>query len=485
MPDQFGNPTAEETAAIPVQHRGIMQYGRPPKTKSSSSVNQSLRKADNNSVSNYKKQMADPFSKLNRLLKRAKNRNEIKDEINIEFSNIRFGGGFGYLPNYIANGTADAIKNAGIFEGQDFTVDVEVKQSVDESFRQADEQNVKDNKVYNAAKEAAKALGMAYGTLNGGYSTTDSSDQPEFWGGHDFDKDEPTIPSHPGPTHLPGFGGGDTSWQNDIENTDVQRITETMWLRKHGLSAVDPQIRAIVLELNQYKDMLPKDLTSSFKLDLLKMYDFAKDLYKVIEMNVGVPVLYQNEGQLWSDLKFQKNDGKGTVSSSACSIMSLTMAMYKFGGSLLPYQALEFASNKDRYRKDRSSGVHQDLFRDYAALFGVDFEQIGTIDDKDNNNYGKTDRKSLGSDETYQRLKETLNNGGSVIMRAGTEGKNIFTDYGHYVVIVGVDKNGEFIVNDPNKRNYNGVRDKFTLEKTFRFKDLSEEANNFYLFTKE
>ena len=64
---------------------------------------------------------------------------------------------------------------------------------------------------------------------------------------------------------------------------------------------------------------------------------------------------------------------------------------------------------------------------------------------------------TITSNEADAKLKEAISNGGSAVLLVthgypGNELQGWFTTESHYITIVGIAENGEYIIRDPNYR---------------------------------
>lgn len=117
--------------------------------------------------------------------------------------------------------------------------------------------------------------------------------------------------------------------------------------------------------------------------------------------------------------------------------------------------------------KDNSiTPVELAKYEEYAEGAGTGWKYFTEVPKK----YGLT-VKEVGNDE--QVYKNELKSGRPIIVNVG---KGDFSTIGHYIVLVGVDKQGNFIINDPNSpQNTND---------TWTFERLKPQIKNAWSFSK-
>lgn len=142
--------------------------------------------------------------------------------------------------------------------------------------------------------------------------------------------------------------------------------------------------------------------------------------------------------------------GDGTISSSGCAPTSLAMVLsYLTKKTITPITVVEFTG--DKYYVP-GVGSSWDIFSACANNWGVSCSSIG---------------------KNRQAVIDALESGRPVI---ASMGPGTFTKGGHLIVLRGV-TDGCFLVNDPNRGNYNKYgTDKFSCDTVF------SEAKNFWSF---
>lgn len=143
--------------------------------------------------------------------------------------------------------------------------------------------------------------------------------------------------------------------------------------------------------------------------------------------------------------------GTGTIASSGCAPTSLAMVISGLtGNTVTPKDVVAWTGNQYYVS---GQGSAWSIFAACAKNWGLRCSNMG---------------------KTQKSVIEALEAGKPVIASMGP-GK--FTKGGHIIVIRGVTKDGNFLVNDPNKKNYKKYgTDEFKMSLVF------EEAKNFWCF---
>lgn len=143
--------------------------------------------------------------------------------------------------------------------------------------------------------------------------------------------------------------------------------------------------------------------------------------------------------------------GGGTISSSGCAPTCIAMVMsYLTNETLSPINIVQYTQNKYYVP---GAGSSWSIFGACAGNWGSSCQNLGRS------------RKSV---------LEALENGKPVI---ASMGPGTFTKGGHFIVIRGVTSDGYFLINDPNRKNYNKYgTDRFKTSTVFR------ESKNFWSF---
>lgn len=116
----------------------------------------------------------------------------------------------------------------------------------------------------------------------------------------------------------------------------------------------------------------------------------------------------------------------GSVASHGCGITSLAMVASYLQD--VEYSPADLAKQFGNYNTEK--GSYWILFEDSAKVLGLDLQE-----------------------RTYDTkvVMEALRNGQVVI---ALQGKGLFTDGGHFIVLTGLTEEGKILVNDPNGANY-------------------------------
>lgn len=143
--------------------------------------------------------------------------------------------------------------------------------------------------------------------------------------------------------------------------------------------------------------------------------------------------------------------GTGTIATSGCAPTCIAMAASCIsGGNVTPVDVARVAG--DRYYVP-GSGSSWGIFAGTAPVWGMGCSSLG---------------------KSRESVRQELLAGHPVI---ASMGPGTFTRGGHFIVLRGITGEGKFLVNDPNRKNYEGYgTDEFSMELVFR------EAKNFWSF---
>ena len=147
-----------------------------------------------------------------------------------------------------------------------------------------------------------------------------------------------------------------------------------------------------------------------------------------IRGNLDVPYMSQNDPR-WSGLGF----GDGDIGTSGCSISSAAMALSAITGKTITPEDIRQSimdNNGGNYKAFHvpDVGASHSVFPAIANYYNVKCEELSTSSN------------SIGNE---------LREGNPVIVSVGA-GPNHFTTNGHFIVLTGIDANGNVTVNDPN-----------------------------------
>lgn len=143
--------------------------------------------------------------------------------------------------------------------------------------------------------------------------------------------------------------------------------------------------------------------------------------------------------------------GSGSIASSGCAPTCIAMAASYFSGeTITPADVAKTVGNQYYVP---GTGSSWSIFTGSAAVLGMSCTNLGKSADK---------------------VISEISAGHPVI---ASMGKGTFTKGGHFIVLRGITQNGSFLVNDPNRSNYNLYgTDEFQMKLVF------QEAKNFWSF---
>jgi hypothetical protein len=165
--------------------------------------------------------------------------------------------------------------------------------------------------------------------------------------------------------------------------------------------------------------------------------------YLMHNIGLAIPHYFQND---FRNVKY----GSGTLPSTGCAPTCISMvASYLSGSDVTPADVVRKIGNAYYVP---GSGSSWSIFTGTAALWGMSCSNLGLSLDK---------------------AMAALNAGHPVIasMKPG-----LFTSSGHFIVLRGI-QGDKFLVNDPNKRNY----EKYKTD-LFEIKTVSSQAKNYWSF---
>ena len=149
--------------------------------------------------------------------------------------------------------------------------------------------------------------------------------------------------------------------------------------------------------------------------------DFEIDLSEEAKQD-GIPLLLQWD-ERWGYVQY----GSNMIALTGCGPTCLSMVYIGLTGdaSMHPKKMAKFSEKSGYYTEN---GTSWDLMTEGAEILGLSATE-------------------LPLDEV--KIKEELRNGKPVICSMG---KGDFTTQGHFIVLTGVDKDGNFLLNDPNSK---------------------------------
>ena len=214
-------------------------------------------------------------------------------------------------------------------------------------------------------------------------------------------------------------------------------------ISKENLNSNDPTIISLVEESNEYPkvkkilnniDLYPKDLldlaakkpeTIDFVLDYI--YNDSKTSKKISvkdDYKKGEIPLFLQWDERWGYDKY----GSNFIAIDGCGPTSLAMVAVGLTGNtnINPKVVSDFAYDRGYYVE--GIGSKWSLMTDGVSNFGLKGKEIPL---------------------SKEVIISTLKKGEPII---ATMGPGTFTTQGHYIVLTGVDKDGNIIVNDPDSK---------------------------------
>lgn len=200
-----------------------------------------------------------------------------------------------------------------------------------------------------------------------------------------------------------------------------------------------------------YYELISNNVDMKPEKDEKELSEFVKSLYPTLAGDVPHYLQYDER---WAMLKIMGNN----IKTSGCSITSLAMVVsYFHQKEIFPSDVREWAwaGGTNPYYV-APYGASWQIFPDAAAKYDLTM-------------------KNLGLDITA--VVEELRNGRIVIMSCNP---GLFTSFGHFIVLRGIDENGKILVNDPNDS-----QTKDFYNKAFEPSFMAQQAANFWSFWKE
>ncbi len=226
-----------------------------------------------------------------------------------------------------------------------------------------------------------------------------------------------------------------------------------------GSSASDARktVRAFAhsngLSLRDYPDSLIELLERNPETkDFVLSYPLEKDAIHGIDLSEyedseAVPLFLQ-----WDKRWGYKEYGSDVAGLTACGPVCLSMCAYYLTGdeAMSPDKIIDFAIENNYYVK--GSGSLWTLISEGGEKLGLEVDEL------------PLDKNTI---------VRSLENGNPVIC---VMGKGHFTTTGHFIVLTGVDENGDFTVNDPNSIT--------NSSKSWSYDTISGEIKNLWSVSK-
>ena len=240
------------------------------------------------------------------------------------------------------------------------------------------------------------------------------------------------------------FALANDNTENGITDESVSadaRKTVRAFAHSNGLSVSDyPESLVELLERNPET----KDFVLSYPLEKDAVHCFDLSEYKDSE---AVPLFLQ-----WDKRWGYKQYGSDVAGLTACGPVCLSMCAYYLTGdeNMSPDKMIDFAIENNYYVK--GSGSLWTLISEGGEKLGLEVEEL-----------------PLDKNTVVRNLEK----GNPVIC---VMGKGHFTSTGHFIVLTGVDENGNFTVNDPNSIS--------NSSKSWSFETISGEIKNLWAVSK-
>lgn len=235
----------------------------------------------------------------------------------------------------------------------------------------------------------------------------------------------------------------DSIWNfisGDASASDARK-TVRAFAHSNGLSVRDyPDSLIELLERNPET----KDFVLSYPLEKDAIHGINLSEYDNSE---AVPLFLQ-----WDKRWGYKKYGSDVAGLTACGPVCLSMCAYYLTGdeNMSPDKIIDFAIENNYYVK--GSGSLWTLISEGGEKLGLEVEEL------------PLDKNTI---------VRSLENGNPVIC---VMGKGHFTTTGHFIVLTGVDENGNFTVNDPNSIS--------NSSKSWSYETISGEIKNLWSVSK-
>lgn len=227
---------------------------------------------------------------------------------------------------------------------------------------------------------------------------------------------------------------------NTTEHFNAEK-TVSVFAHSNGLSVGDyPESLVELLERNPET----KDFVLSYPLEKDIMHDIDLSEFKDSET---VPLFLQ-----WDKRWGYKNYGSDVAGLTACGPVCLSMCAFYLTNdeAMSPDKMIDFAIENDYYVT--GSGSLWTLISEGGEKLGFDVEEL-PLD------------KNI--------IVKNLRKGNPVIC---VMGKGHFTSTGHFIVLTGIDENGDFVVNDPNSVS--------NSSRSWSYEIISDEVKNLWSISK-
>jgi len=181
----------------------------------------------------------------------------------------------------------------------------------------------------------------------------------------------------------------------------------------------------------------------------------------MIKIRTKKPVHYLQYDPKWGNIMFSNhNDRKQNIASSGCGATSMSMIASTFIDSRIDPPTLAEFIVQNGYRT-YNNGVDWSFFKFAAEYYKLNFKQ------------------TFSTDDVIQALKMNA-------LVVASMGKGYFTNFGHYIMLWGLDENNkQILVNDPNSTtrthaSYNIFRSQASCYFIFYDPNIIKEVMNLF-----
>lgn len=217
--------------------------------------------------------------------------------------------------------------------------------------------------------------------------------------------------------------------EGGTEEKPTYRIYNTVWgsdeIAAHFFSSYKQQeYKASVYLLSQYIGM--ETFGSGGRMDI-----------ELVNRNFDIPLYYQY-ASAWG----KKSYGNGTISRNGCAPTCIAMVFSYLKGEIYPDDVVDFTGNQYYVN---GAGSSWSIFSACAEHWNIECTAI---------------------EPTSGAIAKALSAGRPVILSVGP---GTFTSSGHFIVLTGIDMNGQVTVNDPNDNDHKNFKGKkFNLTQIVR-----------------
>lgn len=189
-------------------------------------------------------------------------------------------------------------------------------------------------------------------------------------------------------------------------------------------------------------------------------YDIVDDIMGALDGGFGgdIPLFRQTDPR-WANIAY----GEGDIATSGCGPTSFAMIVSGLGGNLGSWD-----KNKDGILDPGEAAAYSKA-EGYNSTTG-EGTSWALFDQQSASRFGLNSSNEIYP-ASYEYVYNELKNGYPVV---ASMHKGHFTGGGHFIVLTGVDTDGQVLINDPNPAT--GIN-------KYPMKDISDEANAFWVFS--